>query len=63
MRKYRPITTRRQKMRNEIVETDSPTLTIDPAQVAKIVAVVVQKLQERGLNETSIGTDRNNWTG
>lgn len=30
-------------------ETDSPTLTIDPAQVAKIVAMVVQKLQERGL--------------
>jgi hypothetical protein len=30
-------------------ETDTPTLSIDPAQVAKIVAVVVQKLQERGL--------------
>jgi len=30
-------------------ETESPTLTIDPAQVAKIVAVVIQKLQERGL--------------
>lgn len=30
-------------------ETNLPALTIDPAQVAKIVAVVVQKLQERGL--------------
>lgn len=28
---------------------DPPTLSIDPAQVAKIVALVVQKLQERGI--------------
>ena len=31
-------------------KTDSLPLTVDPAYVAKIVAVVIQKLQERGLS-------------
>lgn len=32
-----------------VVETAVPNLTVDPAQIAKIVAVVVRKLQERGI--------------
>jgi hypothetical protein len=32
-----------------VVETAVPNLTVDPAQVAKIVAAVVRKLQERGI--------------